>query len=712
MVLNYTPNVQVNEIDKSLTVQNLAASNVGLVIAANWGPCNQIVQIANEARLKDQFDKPEIENFVKLVVADASSFTEGGVVSNATGAVGFIDTLDSVNNTLYVKRVTGGSFAASDNLDSADPYVGAETTCTSESLIPSNKLSWMVAADFANNYANTGHVVRCITNTEGESANSVLFINSNAEVTKGWDVSGTDDNGTNQLLRINDDDAEASPDFINLTKLTVADSSVFSEGGDISSDNVSPGAAKVFRITDATTVYIKDVTGTFANGDNLDDTAVYAAPATTLTTNDGDADQVLCFYAKYPGKAGNRVKVAVTDSTQFATAVITGSTTFLSEFDSTPTSTELAIAVLFDDEIKEKWIVSKTEGALNFENELYFIEDFLANKSAYIYAKTSTTGNKTFSDFAGTFTATELAGGCSAFLLADVQTAYDVIYDDEEYDIRLPGDFHDMVKADVQTSQGYMKTQAETTKKHLNVLVLPNDVFNMASFSIGDVTTYMAGFTGSSYTAVYDNWKKVYDKYNKKRYFIPCTADALGVIVNTIENFAVWSAPFGNQKGLIQNVEKLYHKTDAETRDLLYKNGVNSIFFKRGKGYLIWGQKTTYNPASSRSRINVRLNLMDMEIAIEQLLDDYISEESNAATWRSIRNTVDEGYLKPRDGKGAFDNANGPGYRFICDETNNTPDVIDAYKIVCDFAVKPIKSAEIIELNVIITSSGVNLEEI
>lgn len=712
MTLNYTPHVKVTEIDKSLTVQNLAASNVGMIIAANWGPCNKIKQIANAARLVDQFDKPEIESFVKLVVADSSVFTVGGVVSEAGGAVGFIDSIDSLNHTLYVKRVTGGTFAALDNLDNADPYVAPATTCTSESLIPSNKLSFMVAHEFCNNYANSGHVVRAITNTDGESANSALFVNSNAEALKGWDATGTDKNGTTQALRINEEDAEPTIGFINFTKLTVAATSGFSVGDLISSDNGTPGSGIVAAITSSTEMYIKDVSGTFAAADNLDDAVPYAAPVTTCTSNDGDTDQVLAFYAKYPGKTGNRIQIAMTDSTQFATANIVGSTTFLSEFDSTPSSSELAIAILFDGVIKEKWIVSKTEGATNLNNELYFIEDYLENKSAYVYAKISTSGNKTFSDFAGNFEANYLYGGCSAFLLADVQSALDVIYADEEYDIRLVGDFHDLSQSDVQTSQGYMKTQQELSKKHLGVNVIPYGVFNTASFTIGDVTTYMAGFTGSSYVAVYDNWKQIYDKYNKKRYFIPCTADALGVIVNTIDNHAVWAAPYGNQKGLIQNVEKLYHKTSETIRDLLYKNGVNSIFYKRGKGYLVWGQKTTYNAASSRSRINVRLNLMDMEIALALLLDDYVSEESNEGTWRSITNTADEGYLKPRSGEGAFDVTNGPGYRFICDNTNNTPDVIDAYKIKCTFAVKPIKSAEIIELDVVITSSGVNIEEL
>ena len=47
-----------------------------------------------------------------------------------------------------------------------------------------------------------------------------------------------------------------------------------------------------------------------------------------------------------------------------------------------------------------------------------------------------------------------------------------------------------------------------------------------------------------------------------------------------------------------------------------------------------------------------------------------------------------------------------------CDETNNTPQVVDANQFVADIAIKPSKSAEFIQLNFVAVAQGVDFNEI
>jgi hypothetical protein len=48
----------------------------------------------------------------------------------------------------------------------------------------------------------------------------------------------------------------------------------------------------------------------------------------------------------------------------------------------------------------------------------------------------------------------------------------------------------------------------------------------------------------------------------------------------------------------------------------------------------------------------------------------------------------------------------------VCDETNNTPDVIDRNAFVADIFVQPTRSINFITLNFVATRTGVDFEEL
>ncbi|NDB82403.1 MAG: hypothetical protein EB127_06630, partial [Alphaproteobacteria bacterium] len=51
-------------------------------------------------------------------------------------------------------------------------------------------------------------------------------------------------------------------------------------------------------------------------------------------------------------------------------------------------------------------------------------------------------------------------------------------------------------------------------------------------------------------------------------------------------------------------------------------------------------------------------------------------------------------------------------FRVICDETNNTAQIIDTNQFVADIYIKPARSINFIQLNFIATRSGVAFEEV
>ena len=51
-------------------------------------------------------------------------------------------------------------------------------------------------------------------------------------------------------------------------------------------------------------------------------------------------------------------------------------------------------------------------------------------------------------------------------------------------------------------------------------------------------------------------------------------------------------------------------------------------------------------------------------------------------------------------------------FKVVCDESNNTPEVIDRNEFVADIFIKPNRSINFITLNFIATRTGVNFDEI
>ena len=70
-------------------------------------------------------------------------------------------------------------------------------------------------------------------------------------------------------------------------------------------------------------------------------------------------------------------------------------------------------------------------------------------------------------------------------------------------------------------------------------------------------------------------------------------------------------------------------------------------------------------------------------------------------------------YLDKLSSQGAFQLEGGDkGYHVVCDETNNTPAVIDDFALNVDVFVKPVRSAEYIRLQVIPTKTGASFKEL
>jgi phage tail sheath protein FI len=125
-----------------------------------------------------------------------------------------------------------------------------------------------------------------------------------------------------------------------------------------------------------------------------------------------------------------------------------------------------------------------------------------------------------------------------------------------------------------------------------------------------------------------------------------------------------------------------------------------------GEGTVLFGDKTLLAKPSAFDRINVRRLFIVMEKAIATAAKFQLFEFNDGFTRAQFRNLV-EPYLRDVQGRrGIFD------FRVVCDETNNTAQIIDTNQFVADIFVKPARSINFITLNFVAARTNVNFEEI
>lgn len=246
----------------------------------------------------------------------------------------------------------------------------------------------------------------------------------------------------------------------------------------------------------------------------------------------------------------------------------------------------------------------------------------------------------------------------------------------------------------------------ETRKDCFGILSVPYANEASASY-LKDIVTYKTKElnANTSYAAMYSSHVLIYDKFNDRKIYVSPDGFVAGVISETASNYEIWYPPAGLRRGQLRVLDVRRRFTQGEM-DYLYDNGINPIRFAIGKGITVWGQKTLLSRPSALDRINVRLMLIVIENAIAVALEDFLFEVNDFAT-RALVKSIIESYLSSIQARrGLYD------FYVVCDETNNTPTDIDNYRLNVWVFVKPVKAAEYIQLNTIITSTGASFQEV
>ena len=297
-----------------------------------------------------------------------------------------------------------------------------------------------------------------------------------------------------------------------------------------------------------------------------------------------------------------------------------------------------------------------------------------------------------------------LAGGTDGTITAgNINTAYSLFANSDVVDLSLiisgPGN---------ATVAGHLISNIAEVRKDCLVFLSPTrtSVVDNAGSETTAIISYRDSLTSSSYSVLDSGYKYQFDKYNDVYRYVPLNGDIAGACARTDLERDPWFSPGGFNRGTIKNVVKLsWNPTKAE-RDNLYVKGINPVVSFQGEGTVLFGDKTMLSRPSVFDRINVRRLFIVLEKSIASAARSSLFEFNDQFTRAQFVNLV-EPYLRDVQGRRGITD-----FRVVCDESNNTPNVIDSNQFVGDIYIKPARSVNFIQLNFVAVRTGVSFEEI
>ena len=440
--------------------------------------------------------------------------------------------------------------------------------------------------------------------------------------------------------------------------------------------------------------------------------------------------------AKYPGVLGNSLKVSmvtagISTSNYDAWAfkgqfdAKPGTSSFATDLGKTSAADEIHVCVVDEDgaitgtpnTVLERFaFVSQGSDAKKDDGTSNFYKEVINQTSEYIWwadhDSSLTDAGETIASQSGAMTTNtavidaSLAGGTddNAPTVGEIALGYDKFEDAETVDVNLLFAYPDANGANTIAND---LISIATARKDCMAFVSPplEDTVGAAAPAT-DVIAFADTLTSSSYASCDSGALYVYDKYNDVYRYIGGAGHVAGLCANADRVADAWFSPAGVNRGQLLGVTKLAFNPTKADRDSLYKARVNPIVSMPGQGTLLFGDKTLLNRPSAFDRINVRRLFIVLEKAISTAAKAQLFEFNDEFTRAQFKNLVEPFLRDVKGRRGITDSL------VICDETNNTSQIIDANRFVADIFVKPNRSINFITLSFIATRSGVEFSEI
>lgn len=683
MAFRVSPGVSIKEIDLTTVVPAVATTPGGFAGYFHWGPTDQIVTVTQQTELVSIFGKPYNDNYVDFFTA--GNFLSYGNNCQVVRVVGSTANNASVTKAGVCAAYANGGFVIKNDTDFGASTI-AQTTAPAAGVL------------FAAKYP-------------GLLGSSIKVVLTSGTGVTGASLAADAAQGVTYIDMITTGQSQVRYFAVN-------DEITFTDGTVVTVSGVQTGTTASTTFTSRTAVY-----GDFFGVTSGITLTASGSPRVRLLLNNllpvaqglSASFNIKSAYAKYVGSnatttpyaadaggSGDIVNVLVLDKDGQWTGTVNG---LLEKYEG----------------------LSRAFDARKFDGSSNYYKTVLNDQSKYVWALSNdiatnglSAANVTAWTKLGAGIASQTAVGEGVMSLG-FTGGNDATADDS---VRWANGWSKFADADaVDVSLLPMGSASSTLaqlvvqnvcEKRLDCMAFVSpattDVVNTLPYAaLNNLKTFRDSTfnINSSYAVIDSGWKYQLDTYNNLLRTMPLNADIAGLVARTEFTNEAWFSPAGYNRGQIKNVVKLaYNPSQEAHRDELYTRQINPVVSFPGQGVILFGDKTAQTRPSAFDRINVRRLFIILEKAIATASKFFLFEQNDAFTRAQFKNLVVPFLKTVQQRRGITD------FSVVCDETNNTGEVIDRNEFVADIFVKPTRSVNFISLNFIATKTGVSFTEV
>lgn len=767
MAYPQSPGVNVTEIDLTTIVPGVSTSEGAIAGVFRWGPLEQRVLIDSETQLINRFGKPTnfnpetfftasnflgYSNTLYVVRAANTTGTSPTVTVVANSSVGII--ANNATVTIVANSTTNTSVLSTGMkiLNVANTGL-LKTGATIAAIVNSSTFTVSSASDVIGTLANGSNTtIQFVANTTAYTA----VVNTGTVTTHSYNIIKNETDFINKDGSFEQDvifAARYPGELGNSLKISVCDSSnTFSSNVSLGNSTVTGiltvnegsntgtvvwsgatvGVANTFGTQFISQVYNSDllVIGNTSIGiQYMKITGIPAEPSTNatnayITINFEETSKLIENYVQ--NSANNNTVQRYWEYFEiFDTAP--GQSNYQLNFGNSAASDELHVVVVDEDgkitgvpgTILEKYnALSRATDAKTDEGAANYYREVINDASLYVWSTNdvsefnSNTALNITTSSAGLFSYSFNHGydgsDENTISISALINAYDQYKSTEDVEVSLVMQGKARGGSAGGQLANYIIDNICEPRMDCVVFISPDkaDVVNNVGNEADAIVEFRNTLRSSSYGILDSGYKYMYDRYNDVYRYVPLNGDIAGLAARTDTTNDPWFSPAGFNRGNIRNIIKLAYNPRKTDRDILYKSGINPVVTFPGQGTVLFGDKTLLAKPSAFDRINVRRLFIVLEKAISRASKFTLFELNDAFTRAQFKNLVTPFLRDVKGRRGITD------FLVVCDETNNTPEIIDRNEFVGDIYIKPARSINFIQLNFVAVRTGVAFSEV
>jgi len=207
----------------------------------------------------------------------------------------------------------------------------------------------------------------------------------------------------------------------------------------------------------------------------------------------------------------------------------------------------------------------------------------------------------------------------------------------------------------------------------------------------------LRGGIDSTRAALYYPWVRLSnpladDPLAPSEILLPPSGFVTGIYARNDVERGVHKAPANEVVRLALGFELLINRAQQEVLNPL---GINCLRFFEGRGYRIWGARTTSSDPEWKY-VNVRRYFAFLERSIEKGTQFAVFEPNGPVLWENIRLTVSDFLFNEWASNHLLGTKPEQAYFVRCDRTTMTQNDIDNGRLICLVGVSPLRPAEFV----------------